>query len=204
MRIGVLHTRGMPQARAATSMASSRAASDLVPWKRIPKVGFGKRGLLEKGSPNLRFLAFLAPCFPKDFRGSAAKEILAFWVAFLAVFQKGMEKKIRAFQKSRFSRESRQFRESGDSREARDCGKQRRIRPISRDSRASSNEKTPFVMTPSSGRDKASVEANNSRSSVHRGHSDTAANANANSDEPRDVGGVLRGNTIRGSRPERF
>ena len=58
-----------------------------------------------------------------------------------------------SFQKSPFSR---------DSREPLDCGKQRRIRPFSRDagelrdhrdSRDSSSEKTPFVMTPFSGAD---------------------------------------------------
>ena len=52
-------------------------------------VGFGKRGLLEKGS----------------------------------------------FQKSPFSRDSRECRDSRDSREPPDCGKQRRIRPFSRESR---------------------------------------------------------------------
>ena len=78
--------------------------------------GFGKRGLLEKGS----------------------------------------------FQKSPFSRDSREFRDSRDFREFSDCGKQRRLRPFSRDSRESrdfrdsrdsSSEKTPFVMTPFSGPD---------------------------------------------------
>ena len=77
-------------------------------------VGFGKRGLLEKGS----------------------------------------------FQKSPFSRDSREFRDSRVSREPPDCGKERRFRPFSRDSRESrdfrdsrdfSSEKTPFVMTPFSG-----------------------------------------------------
>ena len=53
--------------------------------------GFGKRGLLEKGS----------------------------------------------FQKSPFSRDSREFRDFRDSRAPPDCGKLRRIRPISRDSRES-------------------------------------------------------------------
>ena len=81
-----------------------------------PFLGFGKGGLLEKGS----------------------------------------------FQKSPFSRDSREFRDSRDSREPPDCGKQRRIRPFSRDSREfrdfrdsrdSSSEKTPFVMTPFSGPD---------------------------------------------------
>ena len=40
------------------------------------------------------FLAILSdfPFFRKDFRGTAAKEILAFLVVFLAVFQKGKEK----------------------------------------------------------------------------------------------------------------
>ena len=79
-------------------------------------VGFGKRGLLEKGS----------------------------------------------FQKSPFSRDSRELRDSRDSREPPDCGKQGGIRPFSkdsrefrdfRDSRDSSSEKTPFVMTPFSGPD---------------------------------------------------
>ena len=79
-----------------------------------PNFGFGKRGLLEKGS----------------------------------------------FQKSPFSRDSREFRDSRDFREPLDCGKQRRVRPFSRDSREfrdfrdsrdSSSQKTPFVMTPFSG-----------------------------------------------------
>ena len=49
---------------------------------------------------------------------------------------------------------------SRDLREPPDCGKQRRIRPFSRDSREfrdsrdSSSEKTHFVMTPFSGPDK--------------------------------------------------
>ena len=64
------------------------------------------------------------------------------------------------FQKSPFSRDSREFRDSRDSREPPDREKQRRIRPSSRDSREfrdfrdsrdSSGEKTPFVMTPFSG-----------------------------------------------------
>ena len=67
-----------------------------------------------------------------------------------------------SFQKSSFSRDSRKFRDSRDSREPPDCGKQRRLRPFSRasrefsnsrDSRGSSSDKTPFVMTPSSGPD---------------------------------------------------
>ena len=79
-----------------------------------PLIGFGKRGLLEKGS----------------------------------------------FQKSPFSRDSREFRDSRDFRESPNSGKQRRIRPFSRDSREfrdsrdsrdPSSEKTPFVMTPFSG-----------------------------------------------------
>ena len=53
---------------------------------RDMKIGFGKRGLLEKGS----------------------------------------------FQKSPFSRDSREFRDSRDFRGPPDCGKQRRIRPFSR------------------------------------------------------------------------
>ena len=66
------------------------------------------------------------------------------------LFEKG------SFQKSPFSRDSREFI---DSREPLDSGKQRRVRPFSRDSRDfrdsrdSSNEKTPFVMTPFSGPD---------------------------------------------------
>ena len=81
---------------------------------KIPVIGFGKRGLLEKGS----------------------------------------------FQKSPFSRDSREFRDSRVFREPPICGNQRRIRPSSRDSREfrdfrdpreSSSEKTPFVMTPFSG-----------------------------------------------------
>ena len=60
-------------------------------------IGFGKRGLLEKGS----------------------------------------------FQKSPFSRGL-----PRDSREPPDCGKQRRIRPFSKEFRDSSSEKTPFEMTP--------------------------------------------------------
>ena len=48
---------------------------------------------------------------------------------------------------------SRELRDSRDFREPPDCGKQRRFRPssrdfrVSRDSRDSSSEKTPFVMT---------------------------------------------------------
>ena len=68
-----------------------------------------------------------------------------------------------SFQKSPFSRDSREFRDSRDFRESSDFGKQRRIRPFSRDSREfrdfrdsrdsrdSCSEKTPFVMTPFSG-----------------------------------------------------
>ena len=68
-----------------------------------------------------------------------------------------------SFQRSPFSRDSREFRDSRDFRELPDCGKQRRIRPFSRDSREfrdfrdsrdSSSEKTPFVMTPFSGPEK--------------------------------------------------
>ena len=84
-------------------------------------LGFGKRGLLEKGS----------------------------------------------FQKSPFSRDSREFRDSRVSREFSDCGKERRFRPFSRDSREfrdfrdsreSSSEKTPFVMTPFSGPEPPDLE----------------------------------------------
>ena len=62
-------------------------------------------------------------------------------------------------EKSEFSRE---FRDSRESREPTGCGKQKRIRPLSRDSRESrdfrdsrdcSSEKTPFIMTPFSGPD---------------------------------------------------
>ena len=62
-----------------------------------------------------------------------------------------------SFQKSPFSRDSREFRDSGDSREPPDCGKEWRIRGFFRDSREfrdfrdsgdSSSKKTPFVMTP--------------------------------------------------------
>ena len=65
-----------------------------------------------------------------------------------------------SFQKSPFSRDSREFRDSRVSREPPDCGKPWRIRPFSRDSRESrdfrdsrdsASEKTPFVMTPFSG-----------------------------------------------------
>ena len=65
-----------------------------------------------------------------------------------------------SFQKSPFSRDSREFLDSRDFREPPDCGKYRRIRPFPRDSRESrdstdsrdsSSEKTPFVMTPFSG-----------------------------------------------------
>ena len=68
--------------------------------------------------------------------------------------ESGLEKGKGSFQKSPFSRDSREFR---DSREPSDCGKPRRVRPFSRDSREfrdfgdsrdSSSEKTPFVMTP--------------------------------------------------------
>ena len=43
------------------------------------------------------FLAFLSvfPFFPRDFRGSAQRKILAFWVVFLAFFQQSKERKIR-------------------------------------------------------------------------------------------------------------
>ena len=67
-----------------------------------------------------------------------------------------------SFQKSPFSRDSREFRDSRIFREPPDSGKQRRIRSFSRDSRESrdfrdsrdfSSEKTPFVMTPFSGPD---------------------------------------------------
>ena len=77
-------------------------------WLDFCMIGFGKRGLLEKGS----------------------------------------------FQKSSFSRDSREFRDSRDSREPPDCGKERRIRPFSRDSREfrdsrdSSGEKDPFRNDP--------------------------------------------------------
>ena len=72
-----------------------------------------------------------------------------------------------SFEKSPFSRDSREFRDSRESREPSDCGKQRRIRPFSRDSRESrdfrdsrdsSSEKTPFVMTPFSGPDHLDVQ----------------------------------------------
>ena len=62
-----------------------------------------------------------------------------------------------SFQKSPFSRDSRDFRDSSVFREPAGCGKQRRFRPFSRDSREFrdfrdsrdfSSEKTPFVMTP--------------------------------------------------------
>ena len=43
---------------------------------------------------SLKFLSVFR-FFPKDFRGSATLEILAFLVVFLAVFQKGKEKTIR-------------------------------------------------------------------------------------------------------------
>ena len=65
-----------------------------------------------------------------------------------------------SFQKSPFSRGSREFGDSRVSRELPDCGKERRFRPFSRDSREFrdfrdsrdfSSEKTPFVMTPFSG-----------------------------------------------------
>ena len=77
----------------------------------LPKIGFRKRGLLEK----------------KSFQNCPS---------------------------SKGSRDSR------DSRAAPDCGKQRRIRPFLgdsrafRDSRDSSSEKTPFVVTPFSGPEK--------------------------------------------------
>ena len=84
-------------------------------------IGFGKRGLLEKGS----------------------------------------------FQKSPFSRDSRELRDSRASREPPNCGKERRFRPFSRDPRESrdfrdsrdfSIEKTPFVMTPFSGPETKATE----------------------------------------------
>ena len=58
------------------------------------------------------------------------------------------------------------FREIRDSRGPPDCGKQRRIRPFSRDSRefrdlresrGSSSEKTAFVMTPFPGPEKSAL-----------------------------------------------
>ena len=61
-----------------------------------------------------------------------------------------------SFQKGPFSRVSRELRER-DSAEPPDWGRQRRIRPFSRDcrefrdSRDFPSEKTPFIMTPSSG-----------------------------------------------------
>ena len=64
------------------------------------------------------------------------------------------------FSEKSISSDSREFRDSRVSREPPDCGKQRRIRPFSRDSRESrdfrdsrnsASEKTPFVMTPFSG-----------------------------------------------------
>ena len=67
-----------------------------------------------------------------------------------------------SFQKSQFSRDSREFRDSRDFKEPPDPGKQRRIQPFSRDaresrdfraSRGSSTEKTPFGMAPFSGPD---------------------------------------------------
>ena len=62
-----------------------------------------------------------------------------------------------SFQKSPFSRDSREFRDTRVSREPPDFGKERRVQPFSRDfrdfrdSRDFSSEKTPFVMTPFSG-----------------------------------------------------
>ena len=67
-----------------------------------------------------------------------------------------------SFQKSPFSRDSRELRDSRDFGGPSDSGKQRRIRPFStdfrefrdfRDSRDFSSEKTPFVMTPFSSPD---------------------------------------------------
>ena len=85
---------------------------------------------------------------------------------FVIIFVLGFKKRALlekgSFQKSTFSRDSREFRDSRDSREPPDCGKRRRVRPSSRDSRefrdfrdsrASSREKTPFVMAPFSGPD---------------------------------------------------
>ena len=77
-----------------------------------------------------------------------------YWVRKKGSFGKGV------FSEKSISRDSREFRDSRDFREPPDCGKQRRIRPFSRDSgesrdfrdsRDSSSEKTPFVMTPFSG-----------------------------------------------------
>ena len=84
-----------------------------------------------------------------------------------------------SFQKSPFSRDSREFRDSRVSREPPDCGKERKFRAFSRDSdcgkerkfrafsrdsresrdfRDFSSEKTPFVMTPFSGPDQKESE----------------------------------------------
>ena len=66
--------------------------------------------------------------------------IFAFWTtvfshdAFFGIGKRGLLEK-GSFQKSPFSRDSREFRDSRDSREPPDCGKQRRFRPSSRDSR---------------------------------------------------------------------
>ena len=74
--------------------------------------------------------------------------------------EKGVFWKRGSFQKSPFSRDSREFRDFRVFREPPGCGKQRRIRPFSRDSKESrdfrdsrdcASEKTPFVMTPFSG-----------------------------------------------------
>ena len=105
------HTKKTAQKSFCDTLATSIARYEKYRCWAFKCFGFGKRGLLEKGS----------------------------------------------FQKSPFSRDSREFR---DSREPPDCGKQEKIRPFSRDSREfrdfrdsrdSCSEKTPFVMTPFSG-----------------------------------------------------
>ena len=101
----------LPLKTPTTKAGHIKAGRSDVNFGGIWPLGFGKRGLLEKGS----------------------------------------------FQKSLFSRDSREFRDARVSREPPDSGKRRRIRPFSRESRDfresrdSASEKTPFAMTPFSG-----------------------------------------------------
>ena len=84
--------------------------------------------------------------FPQEPAVSCAPPLIGFG-------KKGSLEK-RSFQKNPFSRDSREFRHARVLGEPPDSGKQRRIRTFSRDSRDfrnSTSEKTPFVMTPSSG-----------------------------------------------------
>ena len=89
-------------------------------------------------------------------QGSRKKQGLEGQGEQIRVRRKGLlEKGSKSFQKGQLSRDSREFRDSSDRREPPDCGRQKRIRPFSRDSRESrevrdsrdsSSEKTPFAI----------------------------------------------------------